>query len=485
AEKELHNFRGLTRTCTLFMFKNIYFAAMDNSMGVRGGGARYLMDQGTSRYVVQQESSGSMKRPLSAYNPGPVYRPQSQRFNSISNNRLVAQAPSSPSTNNALALKRSFTADYQNDFHNQANRFARTADKSKGLRHFSTKVCEKVKEKGRTNYNEVADELVAEYFDSLSMPLSDSEKQNYDMKNIRRRVYDALNVLMAMNIIEKEKKEIRWVGLPTSSVQECRRLEEEKARRAERIKEKTDSLFDLVMQLVAYKSLVERNRERERVEGRPVENSVLYLPFVVVNTDKRTGVECNISTDKCEYVFNFDHPFEIQDDIEVLKRLGFAQGLESGQVSDDIRPKIKSCLPNSLRGYVDPIIEGAFAPARPMYTRNVDQKRTVFVNSQSQAGGHRPMIRVNRPLQGQGPTTVTAPPRFMLRPAVHQQPQRYVQNPVMRQPQERYAYVSQPSNGASKQYLARPMYLPPQQQQQYMDDMYDEEEGEQMEEYEE
>lgn len=52
----------------------------------------------------------------------------------------------------------------------------------------------------------MADELVSEYFDSLSMPLSDSEKQTYDMKNIRRRVYDALNVLMAMNIIEKEKK---------------------------------------------------------------------------------------------------------------------------------------------------------------------------------------------------------------------------------------------------------------------------------------
>lgn len=47
------------------------------------------------------------------------------------------------------------------------------------------------------------------------------EKQAYDMKNIRRRVYDALNVLMAMHIIEKEKKEIRWVGLPTSSAQVC------------------------------------------------------------------------------------------------------------------------------------------------------------------------------------------------------------------------------------------------------------------------
>ena len=36
-------------------------------------------------------------------------------------------------------------------------------------------------------------------------------------------MYDALNVLMAMNIISKEKKEIRWLGLPTNSVQEAYR----------------------------------------------------------------------------------------------------------------------------------------------------------------------------------------------------------------------------------------------------------------------
>lgn len=33
----------------------------------------------------------------------------------------------------------------------------------KGLRHFSMKVCEKVQRKGVTTYNEVADELVAEF----------------------------------------------------------------------------------------------------------------------------------------------------------------------------------------------------------------------------------------------------------------------------------------------------------------------------------
>lgn len=32
-----------------------------------------------------------------------------------------------------------------------------------GLRHFSMKVCEKVQRKGTTSYNEVADELVAEF----------------------------------------------------------------------------------------------------------------------------------------------------------------------------------------------------------------------------------------------------------------------------------------------------------------------------------
>jgi hypothetical protein len=40
----------------------------------------------------------------------------------------------------------------------------------KGLRHFSMKVCEKVEQKVRTTYNEVADELVAEFGHYQSLP---------------------------------------------------------------------------------------------------------------------------------------------------------------------------------------------------------------------------------------------------------------------------------------------------------------------------
>lgn len=97
---------------------------------------------------------------------------------------------------------------------NVISRRRKTDRLGKGLRHFSMKVCEKVKEKGKTTYNEVADELVTE--EVQGQPI---DPANYDQKNIRRRVYDALNVLMAMNIISKDKKEIRWIGLPTNSAQ--------------------------------------------------------------------------------------------------------------------------------------------------------------------------------------------------------------------------------------------------------------------------
>ena len=38
------------------------------------------------------------------------------------------------------------------------------------------------------------------------------DNPNLDERNVRRRVYDALNVLIALGIIIKHKKEIIWKG---------------------------------------------------------------------------------------------------------------------------------------------------------------------------------------------------------------------------------------------------------------------------------
>ncbi|XP_048190399.1 transcription factor Dp-2 [Perognathus longimembris pacificus] len=234
---------------------------------------------------------------------------------------------------------------------------SRKGDKSgKGLRHFSMKVCEKVQRKGTTSYNEVADELVSEFTHSSNHVAADSA---YDQKNIRRRVYDALNVLMAMNIISKEKKEIKWIGLPTNSAQECQNLEMEKQRRMERIKQKRAQLQELLLQQIAFKNLVQRNRQNEQQnQGPPAATSTIQLPFVLVNTSKKTVIDCSISSDKFEYLFNFDNAFEIHDDMEVLKRMGMALGLESGRCSLEDLKAAQALVPKALEAYVTDLSAG-------------------------------------------------------------------------------------------------------------------------------
>ncbi|NXU39241.1 TFDP2 factor, partial [Drymodes brunneopygia] len=243
----------------------------------------------------------------------------------------------------------------ESDF-SESKRSKKGDKNGKGLRHFSMKVCEKVQRKGTTSYNEVADELVSEFTNSNSHLATDAA---YDQKNIRRRVYDALNVLMAMNIISKEKKEIRWIGLPTNSAQECQNLEIEKQKRIERIKQKRAQLQELLLQQIAFKNLVQRNQQNEQQnQGPPSLNSTIQLPFLIVNTSKRTIIDCSISSDKFEYLFNFDNTFEIHDDSEVLKRMGMSFGLEAGKCSAEDLRTAKSLVPKALEGYITDMSAG-------------------------------------------------------------------------------------------------------------------------------
>jgi hypothetical protein len=168
--------------------------------------------------------------------------------------------------------------------------------KGKGLRHFSMKVCEKVQSKMKTTYNEVADELVAE-FSNPDDPRFCAD-QAYDEKNIRRRVYDALNVLMAMDIIAKEKKEITWKGLPQvaggvggggvgggggggGDAAEYEKLLAEKKRVQASIEKKNAHLQELVEQYKSYQALLRRNETRAERAGRP-----------------RTGFSCRSSSSR-------------------------------------------------------------------------------------------------------------------------------------------------------------------------------------------
>lgn len=137
----------------------------------------------------------------------------------------------------------------------------------------------------------------------------------YDEKNIRRRVYDALNVLMAMDIITKEKKNIMWRGLPTNTEQEGARLKLDLQTRHERFEKKRQHLQELLTQQVSFKRLIARNRHGDQNTER------IPLPFIIVNTHKEAVIDCEMAEDKKEIFFNFSSPFEIHDDNEVMKRM--------------------------------------------------------------------------------------------------------------------------------------------------------------------
>lgn len=106
------------------------------------------------------------------------------------------------------------------------------------------------------------------------------------------------------------------------------------------------------MQQIAFKNLVQRNKQVEKDQGSPAPNTAIHLPFIIVNTSKKTVIDCSISNDKSEYLFNFDNTFEIHDDIEVLKRMGMAFGLEKGQCAEANLRTSRTMVPKALEPYV-------------------------------------------------------------------------------------------------------------------------------------
>ncbi|KAJ9184330.1 hypothetical protein P3X46_004064 [Hevea brasiliensis] len=208
------------------------------------------------------------------------------------------------------------------------------ADKSgRGLRQFSMKVCEKVESKGTTTYNEVADELVAEFADP-SNSVSSPDQQQYDEKNIRRRVYDALNVLMALDIISKDKKEIQWKGLPRTSLSDIEELKAERLGLRNRIEKKTAYLQELEEQYVGLQNLIHRNEQLYSSENTP--SGGVSLPFILVQTRPHATVEVEISEDMQLVHFDFNStPFELHDDNYVLKAMKFCERPQSDDMASN------------------------------------------------------------------------------------------------------------------------------------------------------
>ncbi|XP_063933138.1 transcription factor Dp-2-like [Zophobas morio] len=225
----------------------------------------------------------------------------------------------------------------------------------KGLRFFAMKVCQILQFKGKATYVEVAEELVTElclpsYRDPLFGPLSSDLPEP---KNIKRRVYDVLKVLLAMNIVSKEKKVFKWSGLPSSSSQESVFLKDKKLCLERSVRQKRVLLKELLVQQVSFKNLLFRNTGAQQQRGPPRIKERIHLPFILLCASSETQIDCEVDKDACHYVFRLNGPFRLCDETELLQRMGLSLGLETDTNAREAIKKCKSLVPPPVTSYFE------------------------------------------------------------------------------------------------------------------------------------
>ncbi|KAG8479908.1 hypothetical protein CXB51_029495 [Gossypium anomalum] len=144
----------------------------------------------------------------------------------------------------------------------------------------------------------VMDEIIEEFAATQSNTAGSLDE--FHEKNVRRRVYDALNVLMAMDIITREKKEIRWKGLSTTQTKDLEELKAAHVQLMTSISRKTAYLKDLEEQIAGLRNIIKRNQRMLKSSSNnnntaPKEG--FTLPFILVQTSPHATVEIEISED--------------------------------------------------------------------------------------------------------------------------------------------------------------------------------------------
>ncbi|XP_010553039.1 PREDICTED: transcription factor-like protein DPA isoform X4 [Tarenaya hassleriana] len=182
-------------------------------------------------------------------------------------------------------------------------------------------VCQKLEAKKIITYKEIADDIISDFGTMQNDTLGSSEE--FNEKNIRRRVYDALNVFMALEIITRDKKEIRWKGLLVTckkDVEEVKYMtfQAERTKLVSSVQKKAAYLKELEEKVSSSQNLMSRNQQVVEKSKGPAEG--FTLPFILVQTSPHATVEVEISEDMQLVHFDFSStPFTLHDDGYILK----------------------------------------------------------------------------------------------------------------------------------------------------------------------
>jgi hypothetical protein len=223
------------------------------------------------------------------------------------------------------------------------------------------------------------------------MKLHEHERQRIlsDSNNVKRRVYDVLNVLVAMGILEKDKKRLTYVGEPTpnsssslsgphppstpatsaatttTSPSGRNRVTSDTQQQAEEANELFDHGLDSLTErvnskrselsgLLVHHLLLHELIKQNETKGQPGEavsdgGDKLKLPFIVISSSPDCHVDIQISEDKSGMLATFDSPFELNDDVEVLTRMNLLEKITEESILSVVPTDLLDLLPAFLK----------------------------------------------------------------------------------------------------------------------------------------
>ena len=250
-----------------------------------------------------------------------------------------------------------------------------------GLKQYAKKICKLLEEKGTAPQDELAnilaeevlanwrreaefkaemrmmeeeDDTLSELEEDGSCPQkklktmqtnAEKKKLEPEKKSIYRRVYDAINVLEALGIVEKGSKGVTWrgklvrpIGVHQVSKLEryqamCRRHDEGVKSVCEKRQHLQGKLEDIITnhnlyrlnnmkQQKAHKLYVPLKEKTNEIRSYGMnEEDRVPLPFIVAGASNRAIIKCNISKECTDVMFESSLPFEVVKDRDILMRM--------------------------------------------------------------------------------------------------------------------------------------------------------------------
>lgn len=204
---------------------------------------------------------------------------------------------------------------------NETKESSKNEYQGKGLKSLTVAVKEILTTEESASFKEVAKLILEDYVRKSNQSLDPKEKDEKEEQNIKRRVYDALNVLVSSGYLLKEGKVVRRNETnkkikTLSKKSQIDFLKSSLAQKKDSIQSKKIQLEANMDEVESLRRLIERNKARS-------DDRLISLPFFIVKASNADCSNMHITKqiDCQKYGLFSNRPFEILGDLAIVSRL--------------------------------------------------------------------------------------------------------------------------------------------------------------------